>query len=298
MSYDAWGQDTPFDFSLKMAYQKAFLGSLRTKVGSTIVPLWPNASTFAPSDAKTEYRNYVNVPDDGFMPPLLAGVFQGNLGIISAQNRADVAANISNLEQLPMDANNQPVVPIYPYIPSLSFVYDDNQNGDSDNDETLSLKSEQASAGLDCVAFVHQALSYSGSNGTYSSPNLTVQPATDPLHGGIYYQKNVITSVPTWRIGPARTLTYTTRLASRSDQNLSKELQFAVPGDLFYYVNAAGDGHVGIVSGAASNSSGAISLIEADFNTWNGIRYGGVINFRTLADVEQLGKNWVVGRVQ
>jgi hypothetical protein len=62
VAYDPFGQDTPFDFAIKMGYQKSFLTDLADANNNPVWPAWNSSA--APPLNSTNYRNSVVTPSD------------------------------------------------------------------------------------------------------------------------------------------------------------------------------------------------------------------------------------------
>ena len=288
VSYDPFGQDTPFDFAIKMSYQKSFLHDL---LDSNNEPVWVDwNSSAAPPLNSTNYRNYVVTPSDwsGANYNALAAVFTGGNGIA-------LAGSITPATRLALTPLVPGVVgdPVYPYVPSLAFVWGDNMGNSIES--TLSL--EQESAGIDCVGFVHQSLAYKGWDSTYS----TTDGLTVPTQGGIWYGNNVNQSI-LWRntadpseMGALTTVIIDSRILIEIN-NEAAYLKYLVPGDVFYYSGTSE--HIGFVFQISGSDENSISLIESVYNHFNTVGFGGAINERMLSILSTDGHPWVLGRIK
>ena len=129
--------------------------------------------------------------------------------------------------------------------------------------------------GTDCVGFAKNSVSYSGSS---------------------YQWNNKTRNYPF----PANGLSVQIAAQTDSNDQRIRELKNVVPGDVFYYWeldkngNMVGD-HIGIIlSSDGTGSLQGIRLVEAYFF----ITVAYVNNIRSLSDIDGLGKNWVIVRLQ
>jgi hypothetical protein len=102
-----------------------------------------------------------------------------------------------------------------------------------------------------------------------------------------------------WRRNPTAHNVYINIITYKMEENTAQRteaLKKVIPGDIWYY-----EGHIGIVFNTTSGNNGdenGIMLIESVYNTKNGIRFGGVVNYRSLEDITNLGNAWTIGRLK
>jgi hypothetical protein len=269
VSYDYWGTDTPLDFRTKLLQQKVFLERMYNSQGVfqedwAVNPI-PTAQQWsqshAPTMAATDYHNYVKVVDR----PM--------------KSQDDFYHKITSAQQAEIGG--------YPYIPGFTYWYYYRNKG-------VIWDVAYAAAGLDCVAFVHRAIQASQAmyTGGMQFPSGTIWQESNMTN----YDGNALFN---WRREPIAHDAYINRITFRAEPDITKKTQALkriIPGDLWYY-----DGHVGIVLDTTSSETGAeigIRLIESVYGTLGGIQYGGVVNYRTLADLTNGGRAWTIGRLK
>jgi hypothetical protein len=275
VSYDYWGTDTPTDFRSKLLQQKTFLGRLYNNQGvfqnnwaNTAVPAvvqqW--LQTYSPTNAATDYYNYVKVTD---RPKQAQAVFPHQV-----------------------TTTQQGQIGEYPYIPGFSYWYD-YRNGGDNWDVSF------AAAGIDCVGLVHRSIQASQAQytGGMLFPSGTILQDSSMAN----YSTN---SLFNWRKKPGQHSAFINVLTFRQDDKSKRTeaLKKVIPGDIFYYVtDQEGNGHIGIVLSTTSTETGAedgIRLIESVYNTKDGIRFGGVVSYRTIRNLTDDGKDWTIGRLK
>ncbi len=165
----------------------------------------------------------------------------------------------------------------YPYVPGLSYWYE----------KAYSEMREAAryAAGIDCVGLVHRALQASYRNGMR-------------FPGELKHDTNTASAF-NWRQAPGAHSEYVTDICTQETGTVAvrlKYLKYVVPGDIYY-----DDGHIGIIQSVPNKeiqNEGEIYLVEAAYNIRGTVRYGGVVNYRTVQMRTNDNKDWTVGRLK
>ena len=259
------GDINHFDFQAK---DGDYVGVYQNNWANTTVPAvaqqW--GQPYAPTTAATNYHNYVKVTDR------------------PKQKQADFPRQVTIAQQGQIGE--------YPYIPGFSYWYDCRNGGDN-------WDVSFAAAGIDCVGFVHRSIQASQAQytGGMLFPSETILQDSSMED----YSTN---SLFNWRKKPGQHSAFINVLTFRQDDIEKKTgaIKKVIPGDIFYYVtDQDGNGHIGIVLSTTSTETGAedgIKLIESVYNTKDGIRFGGVVSYRTIRNLTENGKDWTIGRLK
>jgi hypothetical protein len=326
VAYDYSGQDNPFVFNAKLDQARLLMGQFFNQQGARYLKPrfeWPANmdsfdaySKYAFATKKAAFEAGIRAsldPYESHMPPAqgTAWAFKAYIGVDEwGEYRSGEAVACSTYpdgKALPWAPDDDKVKEsdfpktidghrCYPYLPGLNNSQFQYKNGSTDVEKYIALCAHAGkAAGTDCVSFVMNSAAYSG-NPYDVLGNLGDRWWGDGRSGAEYISDIKIGTdtedlqrIVGWDNGVIDKKTGATQYLN---------LTIVVPGDILYYYSKEGY-HVSIIKEISGDDINRVQIIESVCGKYgnNGGTIYSVAANRTVLNMKNLAKSWIIGRI-